>query len=826
MAEEATENAAPEAAPETFGAAIARWWQTPAMVIAAVLLLGAIAVAIASKPNPDYGVPIREAEAQLDRDEPEAAIETLNSKVYPNLVAGNLSPDESRAYRVLLGRALYLGQIGRRVDLRENNLSIMTEYHEAERLFAELEPRDIFFLADTYIRLRRFDDAFARAESLPPEEDERRYRLLRRIIEAHTDLRDPDLPEAARLLADFAARVDLPDSERLWVLARQTEVRMRSGYPAEALDRLLQEMPRLRNAGAEGLGELHLLLAACYQQIEPPRHDESEKNLARAETLLDGVSGELVGRLNLLWARALLASPDRDATSFEAVRDRLATVLERFRSTDSYLPALMLSATVEAQLGNFSESFEEFDRLGNELELGRTAEGVNVQALTDELLELHDRQRAAGLEQEALRFAKLAEGAHPLGETPGPVLLALAESNRAIADALMPEDERSRFGGDTLARLDPATRRLVAGHLRAAGAYYRGHADSVALSDNEAFGASLWLAADSFDRAGERQSAIGSFGMYVESFPAGERQAEARFRLGQAFQARAEFGRASEVYRALIEDRADQFGPRGVGPFADASYVPLAQTYLLDEDPENDAEAEALLRQVVDGVVAAVAPEHHRDALVELGRLRYLRGEHARAIERLEGAVDRYPDDPRLNDVRFLLADAYRKAAEDLRTRLENEPMPDSQRVAMQNERRVRLERSADLFAVVRDGLESVPPLRRTSNQLQDLRHSYYYLGDCHFDLGEYTEAIRYYNEAREQYPTSPSSLVAMVQIVNAYVELGDLDRARTADERARRFYESLPPSAFDDPTLPMGRRDWERWLDSSGRLYALQGGG
>jgi hypothetical protein len=67
-----------------------------------------------------------------------------------------------------------------------------------------------------------------------------------------------------------------------------------------------------------------------------------------------------------------------------------------------------------------------------------------------------------------------------------------------------------------------------------------------------------------------------------------------------------------------------------------------------------------------------------------------------------------------------------------------------------------------------------------------------------------------------------------MMQIVNSLVAQGQLDRAQTANARAKRFYESLPESVWDDPTLPMSRKDWERWLDSQVKLGALAstGGG
>ena len=101
------------------------------------------------------------------------------------------------------------------------------------------------------------------------------------------------------------------------------------------------------------------------------------------------------------------------------------------------------------------------------------------------------------------------------------------------------------------------------------------------------------------------------------------------------------------------------------------------------------------------------------------------------------------------------------------------------------------------------------------------LRNSYFYLGDCAFDLREYDDAIRYYDRARDRYDGEPASLVAMVQIVNAYIAKGEMGRARTANERARRFYSSIPDEVWNDPNLPMDRRDWERWLDSSAMILS-----
>lgn len=122
------------------------------------------------------------------------------------------------------------------------------------------------------------------------------------------------------------------------------------------------------------------------------------------------------------------------------------------------------------------------------------------------------------------------------------------------------------------------------------------------------------------------------------------------------------------------------------------------------------------------------------------------------------------------------------------------------------------------LFERVRNELsaeaDSLIPLEKTY-----LRNARFYLGDCAYDLGRYTEAISYYSAARDRNPSDPASLVALIQIVNAYRELGEYQSARTANERALRFFQSLPSAVWDDSNLPMGVQDWERWLDSSYQL-------
>jgi len=246
--------------------------------------------------------------------------------------------------------------------------------------------------------------------------------------------------------------------------------------------------------------------------------------------------------------------------------------------------------------------------------------------------------------------------------------------------------------------------------------------------------------------------------------------------------------------------------------------VPLAKTLLLDADPANDAEAEQLLEAVVRGTVGDTNSPQYRDALVELGELKRHRGEFAAAITHLEEAIARFPNDPKIDDLRYELGDAYRQDARAIGRTLE-EGMPDTRKQALREARVARLRKAQELFEQARRSLEARDGRRLSKLEQLELRNSYFYLGDCAFDLKDYQTAIHHYDAARERYPKDPASMVSMIQIVTAYLEMGDKQRADTAQHRAQAFYDSLPASVWNDPNLPMDRDAWQRWLDSMAQL-------
>jgi len=154
--------------------------------------------------------------------------------------------------------------------------------------------------------------------------------------------------------------------------------------------------------------------------------------------------------------------------------------------------------------------------------------------------------------------------------------------------------------------------------------------------------------------------------------------------------------------------------------------------------------------------------------------------------------------------------------------------MPQVQRDELEKTRTERLRDALALFAQVRLAFSGRPDNTLAESEKIYNRNSLFYMGDCAYELADYELAIKHYDEARAEYAAEPSSLVAMVQIVNAYIRRGEWAKAATANERARQHLAKFPETVWSNPDLPMDKKHWERWLDSRALLdqRALAGNG
>jgi tetratricopeptide (TPR) repeat protein len=671
-----------------------------------------------------------------------------------------------------------------------------------------------------------------------------------------------DGQRAFDLLDTLAREVDLTDDERLWTLTRQSRWLLAQGQPDEAVTKILRTLPRIDiNTDRTVRAEVLITLARAYM----------------AEGELDGASMPLsnaldaVGETDPLAAEifALRGQVYQQLEQLEEAKIAYEAVITGFEHSPWRAISRLGLAEVESQLAQRDEGSPEValdhytvlvDALDARARGGKAFdEGQEsaidqtelVSSLLDRAIEQFERDQL----RQSLRFATLAERAAQLkveakghdahasasGQEndafPSDLTLVLAETRRQLADELLGVKEGSDTGQVlTLASLDATTQREARQLLMIAGKRYMDHADEMVQTDPASYADALWNAADSFDRAGDLQESIRAFERFVADMPSDPRQPEAVFRMGLAYRAQGEMKLAEKAFRSLI---VDSDGSGRSGPFADASYVPLAQVLLTDDNAENDKDATNLLQEVLSGRLGGTSTRRYREALLESGELAMREGKYERAIEHLSEYVERAEKQPvaslannqagaafestplpELPLVVYKLAEACRMAAREMDTVLAG-ALPDTDAREIRTLRGQRLSRAAGLYETVISGLEAMT----NRSPLHDvaLRNSYFYRGDCAFDQRDFDVAIRHYEAARERYSKDPASLVALTQIVSAYMAQSEWDRARVANARAKKFYESLPEQVWNDPSLPMSRREWERWLDAQGKLASTK---
>jgi tetratricopeptide (TPR) repeat protein len=798
-------------------------WPIPAVGLAAVLLGSGIVAGVMRAPKGDPAAPIAEARALVEAREFERGIAVLNDKAVAALRAGKLTPAQAGELFLLRARAVLAGQAELGITRKENFQFAIDDFKEAQRQGATLTPTDVENWALSLLALGQVDAAVEQARALGEAEAERREGILEKVVERNLSAADVRYEQTLALLTELAESPRRDAAGRAWALARQTELRLAMGYQEEAITRLLRALPRMEGVPATERGELLSLLGRAYFEAGQP--DAARRQLEAAEELLDASSpvragiGVMVGRLNQAQGR------------LEPARERFQGVREQFPESAAALPATVGVAEVEAAGGNDDAAIEAYEAALATLDKGEPRRDVTWASLGESLMDRFTARANAKELRSALRYAALAERAYrraggaeaggPGGqraEVPAALLVGLGRVNRELAESTLEEARATEAGRLPIALVSPVTQAEVKRYLLDAGGYFREHARAVLIEDREAYAESLWAAAECFDLAGDLPSAREAFNAYAESASDDDpRRAEARFRQAQVFQAERDYATAASLYRALVDAR----GGAGVGPLSDRAMVPLAECYLADDSPENDARAVELLAQVVQGGVVSPESEVYRGALVELGEQMHRSGDYAQAARYLDEAVQRYPEHPRIHVLRYKLADSYRGSARQIERDL-GESMPQDRRDELTKLRTERLRLAGALLQQVMDGLAKVDARQVTAMDKLAARNSAFYLADTAFDLGEYDRAIELYDQARQRHASDPASLIAMVQIVNAYVAQGKWSEAITANERARQQAAALPDTAWNDPTLPIGREHWERWLDST-RLIERQ---
>lgn len=829
------------------GRRVRELWQYPALLLGAGLFVTGVVAAFATKPGFDIEGALAHAQSLVEEGRGEPALTELNGKLLDKLGVPDAPMEQRRQFHRLRAAAMYLEMRAKGLQSEANYRRILEELATLESLDVELEAAEVARAIEAHLAVGENDEAIRLVNQIDPEDAERRQRMLKMVIRAALDdLAEesgagPSQPQerfeqALSLLTRLAADPSLDERDRIWTIARQAELRLAAGYNAEAVAHLLREMQRVDRLRSEEAGELYVLLGRAYFNLG--QYTESAQRLSQADTtlaptdLLRATTNVLLGRIAMLQGDSELA------------RDRFAFVTTSFGAAKDVHEAWLGLAESEATLGNFDQAAEAYRVLVENLrrdpsidqaegrrsveahapdrhdaEQTSTALGppaslpLSARVMTS-LRNLSSDRLDADDPSSTLRFAQIADQVRGEKDAPEWTALVQARAHRRLGDDLVdassPQGDRSR-----LDEADPVALREIKTRYLAAAEQFRRHAMKVIGSDDAAYGESLWNAADSADLAGDHQRAVRWFGEFVNGRPLDARRDSARFRIAKAHQANGELTPAINLYRDLIA-----LNPSSGEGFR--SYVPLARSLFHDADPSNDLEAENLLRQVLGGSILPPDAPEFRIALDELGRHLVRSGRYPEAVARLTESLERFPDAPDAMIVRFHLAEALRLSGKQIAEQL-TQAMPESQRRELERVRRDRLRQAMGEYERV--ALRTGEPIDTHISGVESnaIRNAFFFRADCAFDLGDFDRAIEFYDAAAQRFSDDPASLVAMVQIVNAYAATDRWTEARTAHQRARQRFRELPPEAFDRPDLPMDRRHWERWLDSVAEL-ALRG--
>lgn len=438
-----------------------------------------------------------------------------------------------------------------------------------------------------------------------------------------------------------------------------------------------------------------------------------------------------------------------------------------------------------AALGGHDAALDSFRRALEELAVSPRHRSRALARFRQALVELYERQRENQDYASAIGYLSFAAELMSDSQTEQQLLTVFEQLGDACveaADATPDEPARRPFWAQ-------------------AGESYERAANLVEYNEPH-LADLLWSSAESYDRAGRIASARRMLAQFVGGRSEEPRMPRALLQLGRASESLGELGPALEWYGRLIDEY-----PRL--PEAKRGKV-LRAGVLLALGADRYPEAEAILLSLLEEEhITPEAPEFH-DALLRLCELLYYRGRFGEAISRLENFLTLYPDDPLRLRGRFMLAEAYRRSAAELRSAERDG------NAAAASEGRRRLRVAADLFAeIVRDA-EAVPQPHHEALALYE-RLALFYRADCLFELNEpetLEAALAAYRSAAARYAGRPAALTAHVQIANIHLRQGDVVDAARAVEKARWLLRSVPEEAFGG-ALAGDRAEWEGFLST-----------
>ncbi len=757
-------------------------WQMPLLMLSLALFGYAAYLLWDPKPGPTVEERLADVRTLLKMERPEAAVERLKKLI----VTDNLNPDQQARIHLHFAEALELYQDLKHLTIPALQIRVIEQTRLAVASGMRLDGPAQRRLGKAYELLGKTDealDAYKRAAALDPD---RSLRLSRKIVDMLIERGDVQAADLA--IQDYLKDTTIADAERAWALGQRATILVDQSRFIDA--RVLLDQALKLTADQEQEGEINYRLGYCAWKLGDPAEAERYLRVAREQLRsrhpLDADACLLLGDI----ARSR-GNPEEAKSFYQNVvvnhpDSRIAPLARLGRG----LSRAMLRED-EAAMSDLIDVAKEIDQRSSRNRF-RT-QGIEALQHAERLF------KSRGNYQAAIELMSYELMLQP--EAPSDFLARLASLYESRADQVettIPD----ALGAEKIRR-----QQQVRDYRTKAGEGYIGYAQSLIPGDDKQYGDSLWRGIGLYERADNMQALVAALEVFVAERPEDALAPDAMLRLGRAFQAQGQLDKSIDIYQR------NQFRyPKSLA--AAKSAVPLAQAFIA-KGPEAYAKAENVLSSVLDNnPLLDPSSNDFRQSLFELGQLYCRTGRYEEAVVRLSEFQKRYPSDERRGQVLFLMADSYRKSAQQLQSKLalaSTDANPGFDPAEMQTARRDRLTKAKSHYDQVVDLFRDHLPTQNPEKLYYKLAH--FYRADCLYDLGEYENAISLYDNAAFRFQDDPSSLAAYVQIVNAWCRLGKTEQAKAANERAKWLLRRIPPEAFTDGTFSMPKEYWEQWL-------------
>ncbi|MBL8829628.1 MAG: tetratricopeptide repeat protein [Planctomycetaceae bacterium] len=669
---------------------------------------------------------------------------------------------------------------------------------------------------------------------------------------------------SARYLEEATAR-DMPDDYRLPTLVELGRQQIAAGFATRAIPNLLGVATSQQDSDL--VTQANQLLAQAYSEAAKPDWQQALHHNSRvlADETVEGDDRELAQALQgrilfelgdltaanqilneipegsryraeaLFWQARILARRDDDGRpeALQQAIDKFSRCILRDNWSSRWSPqAYLFRARAKRELSELANALEDLNqiaRLYPESAVDLTAQFERATLLLDmkhfddslaafagffEAMPRIDRWQNPYLSAQELRQAysaaydtlmQRADYARSFALARfADRLLGATEAAKLAEDAFQPwrTQQQGDLTGLTFEQLEARSTMLAERDRELAEFYERLSRRERASRDYPEL---IWNSAEHRRAAGDYPQALDLYTQYLDSF------AKPRRTLG--FLAVAECHLEMDQPQTALDVLAELADL----PEADVSRARLplvaARAHLMLAN--YDAASTELLK-VIEGDQLTPTSIEWRTSLRLYARLLYDQQRYEQAAIRLEEWLTRYSQIEDSHEVRYLLAEAYRRAGEQVDPRFGNESTDERVQQLAREKARRRYEAALGAYDELADRMSRDEAQRRLSPEGERiLRNTLFGRGSVLALLERHEQAVAAYLSAVHRYQDSPEVLDALLQIADCYRRMNRAIEARSTLLQARLVLQRLPNDAPFTETTNYSRDEWSQLIEA-----------